>query len=169
MSEESGKNRKKTGINKLIFFYSIFAIAFLIDRITKAIVALKIPENFSVKVFQFLYINNIKNSGICFGFLENPSYLPFIITLSVVALLAILFYVHNKKFELPIFSHVCFGLICGGILGNLYDRILYRGVIDFIDFLVWPVFNLADTFIVCGIACLLLFYSRSRKRASSMS
>jgi len=153
----------------LSFFYSSFAIAFLIDRVTKSLVTLKIPENCSVKVCGFLYINNIKNSGICFGFLENPSYLPFIIILSVIALLVILLYVQNKKLELPIFSHVCFGLICGGILGNLYDRILYRGVIDFIDFLVWPVFNLADTFIVCGIACLLIFHSRSRKRASSVS
>ncbi|MGC8804321.1 MAG: signal peptidase II [Candidatus Ratteibacteria bacterium] len=151
------------------FFYSSFAIAFLIDRITKLIVTLKIPENFSVKICRFLYINNIKNGGICFGFLENPSYLPLIIILSVIALFVILLYVHNRRLELPIFSHVCFGLICGGILGNLYDRALYRGVIDFIDFLVWPVFNLADTFIVCGIGCLLIFYSRSRKHASSVS
>ena len=167
MSESAGKRGRKTGIGTLIFFYSGFLAAFVLDRISKAIILFMIPENSSFEVFRFLHITNIKNPGICFGFLDSPVYLPVLIFASIIALGLIIGYMHKKKTALPVFPVFCFGLISGGILGNLVDRIIHRGVIDFIDFRVWPVFNLADTFIVCGIAFLVLFYSR-RKDASGM-
>ncbi|MCM8763822.1 MAG: signal peptidase II [Candidatus Omnitrophica bacterium] len=167
MSEGAGKSGRKAAIEALTFFYSGFLTAFVLDRVTKIIILLMIPENSSLQVFRFLYITNIKNPGICFGFLDNPVYLPVLIFASVIALGFIIVYIHKKKKALPVFPGFCFGLISGGILGNLVDRVVHRGVIDFIDFRVWPVFNLADTFIVCGIAFLVFFYSR-RNDASCM-
>ncbi len=160
MPEITGKVRRKTGIKKLIFFYSGLVSTFLLDRITKIAVISNIPENSSIVIFRFFYITNIRNSGICFGLFDNLIYLPFFIFTSIAALGIIIVYIHRKKTVLSAFPCFCFGLIGGGILGNLIDRVFHRGVIDFIDFRVWPVFNLADAFIVCGIAFLVFFYSR---------
>jgi len=151
----------------LFLFYSEFLIAFILDRITKHIVLSTIPENSFVEIFPFFYLRNIKNTGICFGFLDNPIYLPFLIVASFVALILFFILVHKNIQHLSKWSCLCLALVSGGISGNLIDRIAYKGVIDFIDFRIWPVFNLADTFIVCGVACLLVFYSRG-KNASRM-
>lgn len=165
MSKTTGRNKRKKGLRILITFYLSFSIAFILDRITKIIIVSKIPENVSVEIFPFLYLRNIKNTGICFGFFDAPVYMPLLIVASIVVLILIFLFVHRRRKLLSAFSYFCLGLVSGGILGNLFDRVGYKGVIDFIDFRVWPVFNLADTFIVCGIGGLIIFYSR-RKDAS---
>jgi signal peptidase II len=59
---------------------------------------------------------------------------------------------------------VCFGLLCGGIAGNLLDRVVYGHVVDFLDFhfgsYIYPTFNIADSGIVCGVALYILFSLR---------
>ncbi len=165
MSEAAGRSKGKEGLITLIVFYSGFSSAFILDRITKIIITSRIPENTSVEIFPFLYLRNIRNTGICFGFLDNPVYMPLLIIASIIALTLIFLFVHKKRKLFSRFPCFCLGIISGGILGNLLDRAGYRGVIDFIDFRIWPVFNLADAFIVCGVACLIVFYSR-RKDAS---
>jgi len=153
---------RRKGLIKLIIFYSVFLFAFVLDRITKIVIVSKIPENTFVEIFPFLYFRNIRNTGICFGFLDNSNYITFLIVASIIALAFIFYFVHKKRRILSGFSLFCFGLVCGGIFGNLFDRAGYKGVIDFIDFRIWPVFNLADVFIVCGVICLIVFYSRRR-------
>lgn len=147
-------------------FYTGFSIALILDRITKQIVMLTIPANSSIEISKFFHITNIKNAGICFGLFDSPAYLPVFIVASIFAVGFIFIYIFKKKSRLSRFSFFCSGLISGGITGNLIDRITYHGVIDFIDFRIWPVFNLADTFIVCGVFCLIFSYWR--KDASSM-
>lgn len=151
----------------MTLFYSALIGSFSLDRISKMIILKTIPENSFVVISRFFYITNIKNTGICFGLFDNVVYQPVFIFASLIALGCIFIYIYRKKKFLPTFPRFCFGLICGGILGNLMDRIFYSGVIDFIDFRFWPVFNLADTFIVSGIISLMVFYSR-RKDASCL-
>lgn len=151
----------------MISFYSGFILAFILDRITKIFVLLNIPENSSIELFRFFHLSNIRNSGICFGFFDNPASVPFLVVISSIAVIFIIAYVHKKR-NLPKITCICLGLINGGILGNLVDRIAYHGVIDFIDFRIWPVFNLADAFIVCGVLCIIIFYSRIKQNASSV-
>lgn len=146
----------------MIFFYSGFSIAFILDRITKQIIVSIIPEGSYIEIFKFFRITNIKNSGICFGLFNSPVYLPLFIATSIVALAFVFTFVYRKSLVLPVFSLFCFGLIAGGILGNLIDRIIFRGVIDFIDFRIWPVFNFADSCIVCGVFSLIVIYWRHK-------
>ncbi len=76
-------------------------------------------------------------------------------------------FVSNKSMnheELTKLENISYGMIIGGIIGNLFDRIIYSYVIDFIDFRIfgynYPVFNLADTFIVIGIIIMVIITIR---------
>lgn len=163
------KKRKKVDNKdkKIVFFYVGFSIAFILDRASKQIILSVIPENSHIEIFRFFRITNIRNSGICFGLFDNPIYLPIFIFTSLIAIGFIISYVYKKRSELPLLSLFSFGIIAGGVLGNLIDRIIFYGVIDFIDFRIWPVFNLADSFIVLGVLTLVMIYWR-QKDASCM-
>jgi signal peptidase II len=148
-----------------IVFYLTFILSFFIDRILKFLINIQIPENSSIEIYKYFFITNIKNRGILFGLLNNGNYVFILILFSIVALLLIFFFVHRMSVLLPDLTVISFGLIAGGILGNLFDRIRYHAVIDYIDFRVWPVFNLADCFIVSGV-CLYIIKQFWRQNAS---
>jgi len=68
---------------------------------------------------------------------------------------------------------VAYGMVIGGALGNIVDRLRFEGVTDFLDFYLgtahWPAFNLADVFVVCGVGILLIFSGREKVAASETS
>ena len=86
--------------------------------------------------------------------------------LALAALTAVFYYRKKLQLELPAMQ-LSFGLICGGIVGNLVDRAIHGYVIDFLDFLLagyrWPTFNLADSSICIGTALYMLYSFRKRK------
>ena len=88
------------------------------------------------------HVTLVHNTGAAFGILKNEP--KFLIGISVAAVLAIVFFLRRRSFS--------WALIIGGTFGNLYDRLQYGYVIDFLDFRVWPVFNLADASICIGVA-----------------
>ena len=141
-------------MKKILKYSSIFII---IDFISKIIISKNLFENQSIKIMNnFFNITYAKNTGIAFSFLENSRIIIIIITLAI--LIALFLYLKEKileKFELFAYS-----LIIGGAFGNLIDRIIYGYVIDFLDFKLfnyhYPIFNLADSFIVIGIILLLI-------------
>lgn len=137
-------------------FYISFIISFLADRISKAIVDKNIPENYSVRIAPYFFLTHIKNPGICFGMLSRTNCYPLLIISSILALVLIILFVEKKTGNFPLFSSVSLGLIEGGILGNLIDRLRFHAVTDFIDLRIWPVFNLADCCIVCGVGFYIL-------------
>ena len=147
-------NLKKT-ISNLITVLSIF----LADRISK-IYILKIAELENVvNIYLTPYLNFylIWNKGIAFGlFSFNDRFIYNIITL-VIIFVSIIIFVMIIKTEG--FKNYCLLSVFGGSLGNLYDRIYYTAVPDFIDFHInnfhWFVFNVADIFITLGIVCLI--------------
>lgn len=96
------------------------------------------------QILPIFSLNSVHNTGTLFGLLPNTNLLFILLT---IILLGIVIYLYRKE------VHLQFGFtfIIAGALGNLLDRI-YRGyVIDFLDFHFWPVFNLADVFIITGI------------------
>jgi signal peptidase II len=131
----------------------ISALVVLLDRITKRIVAQQLPNGQAHTVIPGVFrISDVHNTGAAFSmFAENAS--P--AAIAVVVLFAMLWRVGRY---LTVTS-VALALILGGAFGNLYDRIVYHYVIDFLEVHIvhyhWPDFNLADSCIVIG-ACLLL-------------
>lgn len=133
-------------------FWGSFLLVIILDRISKAwVVASFLPGESRIIVEGALYFTYVQNKGAAFGLMPGKSWLFFISAFLVIIGLVI----YNWRFRpLPLEAFVC-GLIAGGALGNFIDRFLYAFVIDFIDLGWWPVFNLADSAIVCGGLILL--------------
>ncbi|MCI6266383.1 MAG: signal peptidase II [Erysipelotrichaceae bacterium] len=133
-------------------------IVLIADRITKQLVLHYMIEHQSIPIIQkFFYLTFSKNTGVAFSLLEGK--VPLIIIMTIIVILLIIKYIkvtNPSQTEL-----ICYGLVLGGALGNLIDRVFYGYVIDFLDFqflgYAFPIFNLADTMIVIGIFLLLIF------------
>ena len=143
--------------------YIIAFIFFIIDLISKQLIIKFMELGDSVKIISnFFYITYVRNKGAAWSILEDKRILLLIIT--VIALYFINKYINKEK--LTNTDSLAYGLIIGGIIGNLFDRVFYTEVIDFIDFRIfgynYPVFNFADMFIVIG--AILLVISSWRKK-----
>ena len=136
-----------------------------LDQITKYIVMQTVPEYRSVTVIDGLFdLVNIRNRGAAFGFL-NRSDIEWqfwrFLGATVVAVWAILMLVRSSHDEPWLFAGL--GLVMGGALGNLVDRIRFRAVVDFLDIYWgdwhWPAFNVADSAIFVGaaLACVIIW------------
>ena len=144
----------------LLINISLTLLIFLIDRISK-IYVINLDKNFSgAEIFssKFLNIYLIWNDGIAFGlFSSNENNIYNILTLLIIFVIIIIFYMITKSQGLQKYSLL---MILGGALGNVFDRILYKSVPDFIDFHInefhWFIFNVADIFITLGVICMIL-------------
>ncbi len=138
-------------------YLKVTFIFFLIDLISKTIMSNVLTIGKSIKVIKnFFYITLCHNEGAAFSILKDKQILLIIVT--VIALFFIYKYVHKEDLEK--LDSFAFSMITGGILGNLLDRIVYNYVIDFLDFKIFgydfPIFNLADSFIVIGVILLII-------------
>jgi signal peptidase II len=118
------------------------------DQITKQLVVDHVEPGRPVELILGFEISNVRNSGIAFGLLGGSSdALVLALTLGALALLLAYFAAHANRPELwlPV------GLVVGGALGNLADRVRIGAAIDFLDPPLWPAFNLADVAIVAGV------------------
>ena len=134
----------------LALFLTIFVI--LLDRLTKQFFmhTLAPGESFIVMP-NVLYMTLVYNTGFAFGVLKNSG-IAFIV-IPVIALILLIFNVYYFRKNDEVLSRwyvIGFSLILAGAIGNLYDRIFYGYVIDFIDFRIFPVFNVADSAITIG-------------------
>jgi signal peptidase II len=138
-------------MKKKLFLYSF--LFFLIDRIIKLIfvsfIALGQVNNV---ITNFFYLTNVNNYGAAWSILNGNRL--FLIVVSLVAL-AIIYKYFIEKEKLNSTKVILFSLLFGGIIGNLYDRIFLGYVVDYIGFIIFgykfPIFNLADTFIVVSV------------------
>ena len=142
---------------------AISALVVIIDRITKHIVAQQLPNGQTFTVIPGIFrISDVHNTGAAFSmFAENASPVTVrnvLIAFSVIAVI-ILFGMLWRVGRYFTLTSVALALILGGAFGNLYDRVVYHYVIDFLEVRIvhyhWPDFNVADSCIVIG-ACLLL-------------
>ena len=131
---------------------AIATLAFLaLDQLTKQIVVHSLHRGESINVFFGIDLTYVRNNGVAFGALAGGGALITVLTGIALAGLLAFFWrrSENRWLWLPV------GVIIGGALGNLADRAREGAVIDFIDPVLWPAFNLADMGIVLGILGLL--------------
>ena len=150
------KNLTKNFYINLIFIFLIFAL----DRISKIYVIYLNEKAYTSELFQSKYLNIslIWNEGIAFGFFSfEQSDLYNFLTIIISIVIFIIFIMIVKNFGLKRYG---LSMIFGGAIGNLYDRIFFKAVPDFIDFHIgtfhWFVFNIADIFITIGVIFMIL-------------
>lgn len=137
-------------------------ILFIIDQISKILVIKNIDINNSIELIRnFFYLTYTHNEGAAFSILTGQRI--FLILIAIAILVIIFNYIRKNKIKNKV-ETVAFSLIIGGSLGNLIDRIARGYVVDFLDFKIfgynYPIFNLADTFIVVGVFLLLILTFR---------
>ena len=131
---------------------AVVAAALLADQITKQLVVGTLSLGGQVDVLGPFSIHRVQNSGIAFGLFASAT--PIVIVLTAAAVAWMLVYFARSGARHPVLP-AALGLLIGGSLSNLLDRVRLGHVTDFLDLRYWPAFNLADTCIVAGVALLL--------------
>ncbi len=148
--------RKEGGkVFAILFIFSISLFIILLDQLTKYLVTKHIELSQSIAIINdVFYLTYVKNTGAGFGILEGWN-TP-LIFISLIVFGIILFYIDKLVKEKSM--HIPIALILGGVIGNLLNRIFLGYIVDFIDFMIWPAFNVADSCITIGILwlCILL-------------
>jgi signal peptidase II len=140
-------------------FFGIAGAIVALDQLTKALILHLLPEGSSVPVIPgVLLLTHVRNPGTAFGLLRGSGPLLTVITLVAIAfIISYWCYVRRSGLRRAPLLLLGLALPLGGALGNLADRVRLKHVVDFIDFRVWPVFNVADSAITIG-ACLVAYY-----------
>jgi len=129
------------------------ALVVALDQLTKALVVGSVEVGERREILPFLDLVHVENDGVAFGFLGDSSQgLVLAVTFAALALVVGWFAFNRDR---PL-AWLAVGLLAGGALGNLIDRLARDGVVDFIDFPAWPSFNVADIAITLGAATLAL-------------
>jgi len=150
----SAERRLGAGPAQWVALGVIAGTAIVADQLTKAIVSLRLPTGEAVATLGPFSIHHVQNSGIAFGLFSDSTSAVIVLTGAAVAGMLIFFSRTAQRHPL---LPVALGLVIGGSIANLIDRVRLGHVTDFLDFAYWPAFNLADTFIVVGVG--LLFAS----------
>ncbi len=135
-----------------LYLAAIAVAAIVADQVTKYVVASNIKLDDGLHVLGPLWIRHVQNSGIAFGLFASAT--AAVIVLTGIAIAWMLVYFARSGARHPVLP-IALGLVIGGSLSNLSDRIRLGHVPDFLDFRYWPAFNLADSFIVIGVGILL--------------
>ena len=136
--------------------YSIAAISIMIDQIVKIIIRTKIKLNTSIPLIPNIFnLTYVENKGAAFSILQNTQI--FLIIIGLVFLYVIDYYIKKEK-KFDKLNIIALGLIIGGIIGNLVDRILLHAVVDYLDFTLinFPIFNIADSCITIGVILFII-------------
>jgi len=142
--------------------YLIALILLFVDQFSKYIIRQNMSLAESIPVIKSIFhITYVENMGIAFGLFPQGHSL--FIVISLIIILGIIFF-ERKKVIKSLKERFCLGLILGGALGNLIDRLRFGFVIDFLDFRIWPVFNLADSGVCIGGILMVFFLLRKRPR-----
>lgn len=140
---------------KYFVVFSTALIIILLDQITKFLVknAFQLNQTFPIinNIFHLTYINN---TGAGFGILKAQALILIFIS---VAVIGIILYNFDKIKNNETLLQILAGFVLGGTIGNLVDRLAYGHVIDFLDFRIWPIFNLADSFVTIGVIGLIIY------------
>jgi|SRR3989338_4189886 len=137
----------------IIIFSAAFIVLFL-DQLTKFLVRKNFQLSESIPIIKNIFhLTYVTNTGSAFGLFKGIN--PFFILFSMIVIIAIFLYLkkitaNEKLLQLAV------GLLLGGTVGNLADRLIHGHVIDFIDFRVWPVFNIADSAVTISVVLLII-------------
>lgn len=168
VSQHSENPAKGTSLSWFSWqFFLTMLFTFVLDRITKLLVVCLMPiedsKQMSVKVIEIvdgvLSIVHVTNYGAAWGILSGQTYL--LSSIAIVTLASLWFFRRELGLSHTLMQYAI-GFFVGGILGNLFDRIYYGGVVDFIDVTIpiinyrWPAFNVADCGIFVGVAMYII-------------
>lgn len=139
---------------KNIFIFSTALLIVALDQLTKFLIKQNIQLNQSIPIIKnTLHLTYVANTGSAFGLFKGFN--VFFILFSIIVIIVIFYYlkeiVKNKRL-----LQIGVGLLLGGTIGNLIDRLFYGAVIDFIDFRIWPVFNVADSAVTVSVILLIV-------------
>ena len=155
-AQDMGNNMLK----KNIFYFFFISFIFILDRISKLwiISIFNSENNLEIKISSFINLNLIWNKGIAFGLFSYGEKFEYnLLTGLIIMIIGIVFWMIIKTKGLEKYS---FLMILGGALGNIFDRLYYSAVPDFIDIYYknfhWFVFNVADIFITVGVLMLII-------------
>lgn len=147
-------------LKKNIFYFFFILFIFILDRVTKLwiISIFNSENNLEIKISSFINLNLIWNKGIAFGLFSYGEKFEYnLLTGLIIMIISIVFWMTIKTKGLEKYG---FLMILGGALGNIFDRLYYSAVPDFIDIYYknfhWFVFNVADIFITVGVLMLII-------------
>jgi signal peptidase II len=172
-----GSNAAPSGARKYILFGVFAAISIVFDQWTKALARDVLrplgPYNPKVVIEGFFKLRYSENRGVAFGMLQEMTGGRVVLTLMAVGAFALVLYYLRKSEAQATRLHVALGLVGGGAIGNLIDRLMYGRVTDFIVWHVkdheWPAFNIADAALCVGVGLMVLDMIKPRAAAASSS
>lgn len=144
-----------------VIFFSVLFFVTLLDQVTKILALRYLSDGNSLPIIENIFhLTLVHNKGIAFGFFRShPQLLFLLITFSLVFL-----FVWGLRMREGTWAHrLGLALILGGAVGNWLDRLRHGAVIDFFDFRVWPVFNVADSAITIGVCLFIILMLRPSK------
>jgi signal peptidase II len=139
------------GTAQWLSLLAVAGAALFADQLTKQIIARTLAVGEKVDIVGPFSIRHVENAGIAFGFFSSRT--PVVIAVTTIAVAWMLWFFARSARRHPVLP-VALGLVLGGSVANLVDRVRLGRVTDFLDLEAWPAFNLADTFIVVGVAVL---------------
>ncbi len=143
------------------YIFTIATVVFVLDRVSKYVALNSLAVGESIRVIpNIFHFTLVRNNGAAFGLFKSGA--AFFIIFSVMAITLIILFIARSQ-ALSLSTATSLALISGGAAGNLVDRLKFGYVIDYLDFRIWPVFNIADTAICVGVGLLAitLFTKRS--------
>jgi len=147
-----------------MLFYGLSFLVIFIDQLIKYLVDKQMVYGQSIQIFDgFLQLTYVKNTGAAFSLFVGFS--PYLIVVGVLAAIVVIFF-HYRLPPKDLYLQTSLAFILGGSVGNLIDRILRSFVVDYVDILIWPVFNFADVMINVGVLLIAikLFETREVER-----
>ena len=148
---------------KYLFFVLVTGMVVLLDQAAKALVLTRLPLHNSIAVIPGLFnLTHVHNPGGAFGFLAGNGgvwrHWLFLGAALVALILIVYFYYHTPRNK--VWLRLALGMIFGGAVGNLIDRLRFGEVVDFLDFYIghlhWPAFNIADSGVTVGVVIFIL-------------
>lgn len=157
----------KASLGKYLAFAGTLLGVLAVDQAVKAIVVANVEPGTSYRLFPGVDITHIRNSGAAFGLFAGNGQVIFWVALVAVVITLLWFF--GSRGASSVWYYVALGLIIGGAVGNLTDRIFRGNVVDYIDVGWWPVFNVADIAVVVGVITLmaLVLFDFSMKSAAN--
>lgn len=149
----------------------IALIVIFIDQMIKYLFLnqMEIGES-AVLISHFFSFTLVKNTGVAFSLLSDY---PFLIIIISITIMIGMYFMLIKNHKLQLLHSISYGLLYGGIIGNLLDRFFQKGVVDYLDFQFFgydfPIFNLADICVVCGAICMLILIAKEDESCKSIS
>jgi len=137
----------------MILYWSIVLVIYFLDQLSKVFVGQLLSSGSSISIINNVFhLTLVHNKGAAFGMMQRHPYI--FIVIAVISIAVIVYFLIKKKQFLSSGEKIALCFILGGTIGNLTDRLRVGYVIDFIDLRVWPVFNVADSFITVGAVLL---------------